>query len=428
MLQTLKVAVVGLGYAGLPLAVAFNQKYAVVGYDADAERIQALTLGLDVTNEVNREEFAQSTIFFTADPADIAEAGFVIIAVPPAIDEHNLPDLTALNQASRCVGEYMKKGAVVVYESLAAPGMIEEICIPLLEKYSGYESGKEFFAGYSSSRILAGEKTHRFLKTKKVVAGQNEEVTEFLAQVYGSVVGGGIHKAPSIRVAETANLIEHIQCDVNVALMNELAMICEELKIDTQQVLETAGSRRGFVKAAPNLVGGQGIELASFYLAGKVQSVGERAGVILSSRAINESMGRFVAQALVEKLIQNNISLINGRVIILGVSVKEEVPDLRNSKVMDIVKELRKHGLNVQISDPYASKEEAEKYFNSALQPFQKLQPAHAVILAVPHKPYKENGWKQFESLLIGQCGIVFDIKSVLDAEKKPEKVQLWRL
>lgn len=428
MLQNLKIAVVGLGYVGLPTAVAFNQKYPVIGYDVNSERIQALTLGLDETNEVSRDEFLKSSIAFTDDPADLNAAGFIVIAVPSAIDADNFPDLSALKRASKCVGEHMKKGAVVVYESILAPGMTEEICIPLLEKYSGYESGKEFFVGYSPTRILPGDKKNSFTKVKKVVAGQNEEVSDFLALVYGSIVGGGIHKASSIRVAETAKLIENIQRDVNVALMNELAIICEHLKIDTQQVLETAGSKRDFFKESPDLVGGNGIEVASFYLAKKAESIGHSSEVILSGRNINEGMGRFIAQSLIKKMIQENISPAEGRVIILGLSFKEDVPDLRNSKVIDIVQELKENGMDVQLADPYACAEDTRSHYNSEILPHQQLEPAHAVILAVPHKHYKEGGWKQLEGLLIGQRGIVFDVKGALDVKKKPEKIQLCRL
>ncbi|TWT07193.1 nucleotide sugar dehydrogenase [Planococcus sp. CPCC 101016] len=428
MLQNLKIAVVGLGYVGLPVAVAFNQKYPVIGYDISKERIQALMLGMDKTNEVSREELKRSTIVFTTDPSDLKEAGFIIITVPTSIDKENLPDISALEQASRYVGEYMKKGAVVVYESTVATGMTEEICIPLLEKYSGFESGKEFFVGYSPARILPGDKKNSFTKMKKVVAGQNKEVTEFLALVYGSVVAGGIHEAPSIRVAETAKLIENIQRDINVALVNELALICERLKIDTQEVLETAGSKRDFIKAYPDLVGGEGIELASFYLANKSEMVGHNSEVILSGRNINDGMGRFIAQSLIKKMVHDKISLPDGRVTVLGLSFKEDVPDLRNSKVIDIVQELKEYGMEVQLADPYASVEEAKRYYELNVQAHQQLKPAHAVILAVPHKPYKEAGWKQFESLLIGQQGIVFDVKGALDATKKPDNIQLWRL
>lgn len=428
MLQKLKIAVVGLGYVGLPVAVAFNQKYPVIGYDTSIERIQALTIGLDKTNEVSSEEFRKSTILFTADPSDLKDAGFIIIAVPASMDKDKLPDLSALKQASRCVGEHMKKGAVVVFESTLAPGMTEEICIPVLEKYSGFESGKEFFVGYSPARILPGDKKSSFTKMKKVVAGQNEEVTDFLELVYGSVVTGGIHKAPSIRVAETAKLIENIQRDVNVALMNEFALICQRLKIDTQDVLETAGSKRDFVKAFPELVGGQGIDLASFYMANKAEMIGHSSEVILSGRKINDGMGRYIAQSLIKKMIQENISIADGRVTVLGLSSKEEVPDLRNSKVIDIVKELREYGIEVQLADPYASVEDAERYYESGLVSHQQLKPAHAVILAVPHKPYREGGWKQFEGLLLGQMGIVFDVKGTLDRKKKPDEIRLWRL
>ncbi|KAA0958629.1 nucleotide sugar dehydrogenase [Planococcus sp. ANT_H30] len=428
MLQNLKIAVVGLGYVGLPVAIAFNHKYPVTGYDTNTARIQALMLGLDKTNEVSREEFEKATIVFTATPSDLKDAGFIIIAVPSAMDKDHLPDLSALKKASKCVGEHMKKGAVIVYESIVAPGVTEDLCIPLLEKYSGYESGKEFFVGYSPARIFPGDKKNNFKKMKKVVAGQNEEVTEYLAMVYGSIVTGGIHKASSIRVAETAKLIENIQQDVNIALINELAKICEQLGIDTQEVLETAGSKRGFLKTMPNLVGGQGIGLASHYLADKARSLGQRSEVIVSGRKINDGMGRFIAQSLIKKMNQENTNVATSRVTILGLSFQEEVPDLRNSKVVDIVKELKEHGIDVQLADPYASAEDTTLYYESHLSPHHQLKPAHAVILAVPHKPYRESGWQQFDSLLIEQQGIVFDLKGALDVKKKPEKIQLWRL
>lgn len=428
MLQKMKIAVVGLGYVGLPVAVAFNKKYPVVGYDSSTERIQALTIGLDNTNELSREELLQASVVFTTEASDLAEAGFIVITVPAAIGSDGLPDLSALKNASRCVGEHMKKGAVVVYESTVAPGMTEEICIPVLEKYSGFESGKEFFVGYSPARMLPGDQKCSFTKMKKVVAGQNDEVTDFLALVYGSVVTGGIHKAPSIRVAETAKLIENIQHDVNVALMNELALICQRLQIDTQEVLETAGSKRDFVKAFPDLVGGTGVDLASVYLENTAKTIGYRPEMISAGRTINEGMGRFIAESLIQKMIQHNISIADGRVTVLGLSCQEDVPDLRNSKVMDIIQALKESGMDVQVSDPHASTTDAKRHYGLDLQTFQQLKPAHAIILAVPHKPYKDAGWKQFDGLLIEQQGIVFDIKGALDRKKKPEKIQLWCL
>lgn len=428
MLHNLKIAIVGLGYVGLPVAVAFNQKYPVTGYDISIARIQALLLGVDKTNEISREELANSSINFTMDPLDLKRAGFIIIAVPSAIDENQIPDISALKEASKFVGNHMKKGAVVVYETIVAPGMTEEVCIPLLEKYSGYENGKEFFVGYSPPRTLAGDKKNNFHTVKKVIASQSVEVTEFLSHVYGSVVNGGIYKAPSIRVAETAKLIENIQRDVNIALMNELALICERLKIDTQEVLATAGSKRDFVKVAPSLVGGKEIELASFYLTDQVKALGHQSEVILQGRKLNDRMGQFVAKVLIKKMMQKNIDLAKGLVTILGISFKEDVPDLRNSKVVDIVKELRLHGIKVQIADPYASTEDVYSYYSTELSSHQELQPAHAVVLAVPHKPYKDTSWKLFEGLLIEQQGIVIDIKGVLEVTTKPEKIQLWRL
>lgn len=427
MLDKLKIAVVGLGEIGLPVAVTFNEKYPVVGYDRSAAKIQSVLKEQDLTKTIDTQVAANAPFIFTSDPTDLLDVGFIIIAISSPIDENNLPDLQALKDATICVGKHMKKGAVIVYESMMAPGTTEEICMPLLEKYSGYECGKEFFVGYTPTRGVERTSQRNFKQTKKVIAGQNEEVTEFLAMVYGSVVTNGIHKAPSIRVAELAMLIENIQHDVNLALMNELALICEMLEINTQEVLETASSNQNFINITPHLGSGQKSE-ASIYLADKVKKLGIEFELAVAGNKINEGMGYFVAESLIKKMVNENIFLPEGRVIVLGLSTKEESHDLHQSKVIDIVKQLKKSGIDVQLSDTYAASADVENYYRAELLPHHQLQPAHAVVLAVPHRPYREGGWKQFERLLIGKQGIVFDVKGVLNQHNKPEKIKYWRL
>ncbi|MGI2327519.1 nucleotide sugar dehydrogenase [Planococcus sp. YIM B11945] len=427
-MENLKIAVVGLGYVGLPVAVAFGHKHPVIGFDVNERRIETLREGFDYTNEVTTEELEKTHIDFTADPTKLKEAGFIIISVPTPIDEHNQPDLTPLLKASEMVGKNMKKGAVVVYESTVYPGTTEEKCIPALEKFSGLEGGKEFFVGYSPERINPGDKKHTFTKIKKVVSGQNEAVLDFVATVYGSVVEAGVFKATSIRVAEAAKVIENTQRDVNIALMNEIALICDRLEIDTCDVLETAGTKWNFLKFYPGLVGGHCIGVDPYYLTHKAQAVGHYPEVILAGRRINDGIGRYIARTLVKKMIQKNMPVQGGKVTVLGLTFKEDVPDLRNSKVVDVIRELQEYGIDVQVHDSCCESQEAERQYGLALTPKEELAPAHAVILAVAHTEYKEAGWKQFDKLLLDEQGIVFDIKSTLDKKAKPEKIELWRL
>ncbi|WKA53867.1 nucleotide sugar dehydrogenase [Planococcus shixiaomingii] len=428
MLKDLKIAVVGLGYVGLPVAVAFGNKFSVIGFDINKNRIQTLLEGNDYTNEVGSKELSKTQIEYTDDPAKLAEAGFIIVSVPTPIDASNQPDLTPLLKASETVGKHMKKGAVVVFESTVYPGTTEEKCIPVLEKFSGMEAGKEFFVGYSPERINPGDKKHTFTKIKKVVSGQNEAVLDFIASVYGSVVEAGVFKAKSIRVAEAAKVIENTQRDVNIALMNELALICNRLEIDTADVLETAGTKWNFLKFYPGLVGGHCIGVDPYYLTHKAQAVGHHPEVILAGRRINDGIGRYIARTLVKKLIQNNLPVQGTRVTILGLTFKEDVPDLRNSKVVDVVRELQEYGIDVQIADACSDTADAERQYGLTITPEEELLTASAVILAVPHEKYKKAGWKQFDRLLTDKEGIVFDIKSVLDPKDKPNKIQLWRL
>lgn len=428
MIENLKIAVIGLGYVGLPVAVAFGKKYSVIGFDVKASRIQTLQQGTDYTNEITSEELKQSRIEFTDDPAKLQEAGFIIVSVPTPIDQHNQPDLLPLLKASETVAKHMKKGAVVVYESTVYPGTTEEQCIPVLEKFSKLEAGKEFFVGYSPERINPGDKKHTFTKIKKVVAGQNPEVLDFVAAVYGSVVEAGVFKARSIRVAEAAKVLENTQRDINIALMNEFALICNRLGIDTCDVLETAGTKWNFLKFTPGLVGGHCIGVDPYYLTHKAQAVGHYPEVILAGRRINDGIGRFIARTLVKTLIQHDIPVQGAKVTILGLTFKENVPDIRNTKVMDVILELQDYGIDIQVSDPYVDSKDSENQYGISLIPQQDLQPAKAVIVAVPHKEYIQAGWKQFDNLLVDKKGIVFDIKSILNQDIKPAHIDLWRL
>lgn len=422
------IAVVGLGYVGLPVAVAFGKKYNVIGYDINKERINLLTQGIDITKEVNEEDLKQSTINFTNNPNDLQKADFIIVAVPTPINENKEPDLTPLIKASETIGENLTKGAIVVYESTVYPGATEEICIPILENKSGLNSGVDFFVGYSPERINPGDKEHTFTNITKVVSGQNEEVLGVIAEVYGDVVKAGVFKASSIKVAEAAKVIENTQRDINIALMNELAIIFEKMNIDTSDVLEAASTKWNFLKFTPGLVGGHCIGVDPYYLTYKAKKLGHHPEVILSGRKVNDEVGKFVATKLIKEMIKQDLIIQSSTVTILGFTFKENVPDIRNTRVIDIVKELREFGINVQISDPYASFEQVYKEFEIELIPFEYLKPSDAVILAVPHEEYIVKGWSLFNNLLKNNKGIVYDIKSVLDKDKCPDGILLSRL
>lgn len=428
MIDKLKIAVVGLGYVGLSVAVTFAKKYNVLGFDIDDRRIQQLIEGFDSTHELEDWEIKDSKIDFTADPERIKEAGFIIIAVPTPIDSRNQPDLRTLLAACQTVGRHMKKGAVVVFESTVYPGATEEQCIPVLEQYSGLEAGSEFFVGYSPERVQSKEKKLAYAKTKKVVSGQNEAVLEFVASVYESVIDAGVFKAKSIRIAEAAKVVENTQQDVNIAFINEIALIFNRLGIDTNDVLETAGTKKSFLKFTPGLVGGRRIGFDSYYLSHVAQETGFHPEMILAGRRINDGISSFIARTVVKKLGKNNITAKGSRVTVLGITDKEDVPELRNSKVLDLIAELQEYGIDVQIADSCTNPKEMERRYGLALTPESLLLPASAVILAVPHKAYKEAGWRLFEKLLLNKEGLVFDIKSVLDQDEKPEHIELWRL
>lgn len=423
-----KIAVVGLGYVGLPVAVAFGKKGRIIGFDINEHRINTLKQGIDYTKEVESQDLLESDIDFTNDPSRLREADFIIVAVPTPITETKQPDLTPLMKASETVGSNLQKGAIVVYESTVYPGATEEVCVPVLEKASGLKAGVDFFVGYSPERINPGDKEHTFTKITKVVSGQNDEVLEIIAGVYGSVVEAGVYRASSIKVAEAAKVIENTQRDLNIALMNELAIIFDKLGIDTAEVLEAAGTKWNFLPFTPGLVGGHCIGVDPYYLTHKAESVGYHPEVILAGRRINDNMGKFVATSLVKQMIHQNMPVQGARVTILGLTFKENVPDLRNSKVIDVIRELQEFGVQVQVTDALVDKDEAVREYGIELVDYDKLVPADAVVLAVPHDEYVEKGWEQFDRLLKHGKGIVVDIKSKLEKETCPTNITLWRL
>jgi UDP-N-acetyl-D-glucosamine/UDP-N-acetyl-D-galactosamine dehydrogenase len=423
-----KIAVVGLGYVGLPVAVAFGQKERVIGFDINEKRIQTLIEGHDYTNEVESNELQAANIDFTSDASRLGEADFIIVAVPTPINKYKQPDLTPMIKASETIAKNMKKGTIVVYESTVYPGVTEDSCVPVLEELSGMKCGEDFFVGYSPERINPGDKEHTFTKITKVVAGQNEEITEIIAGVYGSVVEAGVYRASSIKVAEAAKVIENTQRDLNIALMNELAVIFDKIGIDTDEVLKAAGTKWNFLPFSPGLVGGHCIGVDPYYLTHKAEAVGYHPQVILAGRRINDNMGKFIATSLVKQMINKNMPIQGSKVTVLGLTFKENVPDLRNSKVIDVINELKDFGVEVQVTDAEANPQEAMDEFGIELVQYEKLSPADAVVLAVAHEEYIKDGWSQFNRLLKHGTGIVVDIKSKLERQFCPDNIIHWKL
>lgn len=423
-----EIAVVGLGYVGLPVAVAFGKKDSIIGFDINEYRINTLKQGFDYTNEVEETDLKQANIDFTNDPSRLSEADFIIVAVPTPINESKQPDLTPIIKASETVGAKIKSGTIVVFESTVYPGATEEVCIPILEGVSGLTAGKDFFVGYSPERINPGDKEHTFTTITKVVSGQNEDVLETIAGVYDSVVEAGVYRASSIKVAEAAKVIENTQRDVNISLMNELAIIFDKLNIDTSEVLQAARTKWNFLNFSPGLVGGHCIGVDPYYLTYKAESVGHHPEVILAGRRINDNMGQFITTSLIKQMIKKNMPIQGAKVTVLGLTFKENVPDLRNTKVIDIISELTDFGIDVQVTDELADPEQAVREYEIELIPYDSLKPADAVILAVPHDEYITKSWGQFEMLLKHGKGIVVDIKSKLDKEFCPNSIALWRL
>lgn len=422
-----KIAVVGLGYVGLPVAVAFGRSgMPVVGFDIDRKRIDELRAGHDHTREVEPADLHQLHLRYESDPASLAQCDFFIVTVPTPIDAARRPDLGAMLAASRTVGAALKRGDIVVYESTVYPGAVEEDCIPVLEQASGLKAGVDFKVGYSPERINPGDRMHRFETITKVVSAQDEATLDIVAAVYGSVVTAGIHRAPSIKVAEAAKVIENTQRDLNIAFMNELSAIFQTLGIDTGDVLAAARTKWNFLPFHPGLVGGHCIGVDPFYLTYRAEKAGYHPEVILSGRRINDGVGSRVAQECIRRLFMRGRT--DATVSVLGLTFKENVPDTRNSKVVDIVRELSASGIEVQVHDALASREEVRHEYGIALTGMDDLRPADAVVLAVAHDEYARGGWPLVTRLLKNGTGVVLDVKAMLDRAARPEGIDLWRL
>ncbi|UJR80425.1 nucleotide sugar dehydrogenase [Sandaracinus amylolyticus] len=422
-----KIVVVGLGYVGLPVALAFARQFeGVVGFDISQRRIDELVKGIDRTNEVDPAELKRSTIRFTADPAAVTEGTFFVVTVPTPIDENRQPDLTPVVKASESVGKLLKPGAVVVYESTVYPGVTEDVCAPILQRVSGL-SRDQFRLGYSPERINPGDKQHTLETTTKVVSGEDAETLERVAKAYEAIIPAGVHRAPSIKVAEAAKVIENTQRDLNIALMNELALIFDRLGIRTRDVLEAAGTKWNFLKFQPGLVGGHCIGVDPYYLTSKAQSVGYHPEVILAGRRINDGMGAYIAQRTIKLLIEQGVPVKGARVGIFGLTFKENVPDLRNSRVPDIIAELRQFGIEPVVHDPRADAEEAMHEYQLTLSPIDRATGLDALILAVAHREYEE---LRGSALLrhVRNDGVIVDVKSMLGAHDLPAGVRYWAL
>ena len=421
------IAVIGLGYVGLPVAVAFARSgVPVIGFDIDCARLDELRSGHDRTREVTPADLKLPTLTYEGNADRLAAADFYIVTVPTPIDGSRRPDLRALLTASRTVGKVLKRGDIVVYESTVYPGAVEEDCLPVLAEASGLAGGRDFAVGYSPERINPGDAVHRFETINKVVSAQDARTLEIVAQVYGSVIKAAIHRAPSIKVAEAAKVIENTQRDLNIAFMNELSEIFGKLGIDTGDVLAAAATKWNFMAFHPGLVGGHCIGVDPYYLTHRAEKAGYHPEVILAGRRINDGMGQRIADECLRRLAGRERATATATV--LGLTFKENVPDTRNSKVVDIVRALASAGIAVQVHDPLAQSEEAREEYGIDLKPFDALKPADAVILAVAHDAYVREGWPLVTRLLAGGSGVVLDVKSKLDRASKPKGVDLWRL
>jgi UDP-N-acetyl-D-galactosamine dehydrogenase len=423
------VAVLGLGYVGLPVAVEFGKRRPTIGYDLSKRRIENLKHMVDSTGEVSTAELlAAKHLRATAFAAELERADFIIVAVPTPINAARQPDLRPLQSASETVGRYMKPGAIVVYESTVYPGATEEVCVPILERHSGMRWRQDFHVGYSPERINPGDREHRFTNIKKVVSGDDADTLERVAALYASVVQAGVYKAPSIRVAEAAKVIENTQRDLNIAFVNELAIIFEKLGLDTLEVLKAAGTKWNFLPFRPGLVGGHCIGVDPYYLTHKAELAGYHPEVILAGRRINDGMGSHIARKAVQQMIHAGRSIKGARVNVLGLTFKENVPDIRNSKVLDVIRELHEFGVETFVHDPLAAPEDALHEYGLRLCEWDSLPAADALVLAVPHRQFLEIPPAALMRKIVRQ-GCVIDIKSVLDAEAlRREGLRVWRL
>ncbi|TIC78988.1 Vi polysaccharide biosynthesis UDP-N-acetylglucosamine C-6 dehydrogenase TviB [Crenobacter intestini] len=418
-LNNTKLAIIGLGYVGLPLAVEFGKKRSTVGFDINAKRVAELRSGQDHTLEVDPQELKKAlNLSFTTDLESLRNCNVFIVTVPTPIDEHKQPDLTPLEKASETIGKILKEGDIVIYESTVYPGATEEVCVPILEKFSGLKFNKDFYAGYSPERINPGDKEHRVTTIKKVTSGSTPEVTDLVDALYQEIIFAGTHKAPSIRVAEAAKVIENTQRDVNIALINELALIFNKMEIDTEAVLQAAGTKWNFLPFRPGLVGGHCIGVDPYYLTHKAQSVGYHPEIILAGRRLNDNMGMYVVSQLVKAMTKRRIHVEGARVLVMGLTFKENCPDLRNTRIIDILHELQEYNVKADVFDPWVNAEEAEAEYGISPVTHPEAGTYDAIVLAVAHREFKELGAEGIRTFGKMDNHVLYDLKYVLNASQ----------
>ena len=424
-----KLSIIGLGYVGMPIAIAFARKTNVIGFDLNERKIELYKKGIDPTNEVGNDVIKKTSVFFSADEKKLREAKFHIVAVPTPVNDDHTPDLSPVEGASRILGRNMERGSVVVFESTVYPGVTEDVCVPILEKESGLKCGTDFKVAYSPERINPGDKVHRLESITKIVSGMDEETLDCVAKVYELVVDAGVYRAESIKVAEAAKVIENSQRDINIAFMNELSIIFNKMGIDTKSVLEAAGTKWNFLHFYPGLVGGHCIGVDPYYLTYKAEMLGYHSQVILAGRRINDDMGKYVAENCVKTLISADKSIKGAKVAILGLTFKENCPDTRNTKVVDIIRELKEYGIEPTVSDPEADADEARKLYGIELADVNTIRNADAVILAVAHKCFKDYSVEDMDAFYSGGQKVILDIKGLLDKEAfEKAGYKYWRL
>ena len=427
-----KLSLVGLGYVGMPIAVAFAKKADVIGFDINSAKIELYKNGIDPTNEVGDEVIKNTTVEFTADETKLKEAKFHIVAVPTPVREDKTPDLTPVESASKVLGRNLTPGSIVVYESTVYPGVTEDVCVPILEKESGLKCGVDFKIGYSPERINPGDKVHRLETIIKIVSGMDEETLDTVAKVYELVVDAGVHRAESIKIAEAAKVIENSQRDINIAFMNELSIIFNKLGIDTKSVLEAAGTKWNFLPFRPGLVGGHCIGIDPYYLTYKAERVGYHSQVILAGRRINDDMGKYIGENVVKNLIKTDVSIHDARVAVLGLTFKENCPDTRNTKVVDIIDELKEYDITPVVCDPVADADEAKKLYGIEFESLEKLKDMDAVIIAVAHEEFTKMSLADYDKLFAEKDNskkVLVDVKGILDKKSvEKENYRYWRL
>eukprot|EP00903_Cladosiphon_okamuranus_P001584 g1582.t1 len=430
VIASTKIAVIGLGYVGLPVAVAFAARgYDVIGFDINKTRLEELRAGKDSTASVGAADLLQKDLVFSGKETDLADRDVFIVAVPTPVDDAKRPDLTPFRKAAETAGRNMKRGAIIVFESTVFPGATEDVAVPILKECSGYRLGEDFEVGYSPERINPGDTSRGFSDITKIVAASSDEATDLLVRLYGSVVTAGIHRAPSIKVAEAAKVIENTQRDLNIALMNELAMLFQQMDIDTRDVLAGSATKWNFLPFQPGLVGGHCIGVDPYYLTHKAHEIGMTPQVILAGRGTNEAMPGFVAGKIIQESVRLGLTM-PPKVTVLGITYKANVPDTRNSKVVDLIQELQKFGASVQVIDPLADPVDVNEEYGITLTPPERLQAAEVVVLAVPHAQFCQGsgGWQTAKECLRDGRGLVADLPALLDREAVPEGIKLWRL